>query len=851
MTAGDRVADFVVSHSRLVIVILLLVTAGVAAGVDPSPDSRSIGDVQADSPEQRALDDIEANFSTDDRTVAQVVVRGDDVLTRESMVETLRLQRTLRDDEEIGPTLADDRPTVGLANLVATAAIHAGGGESATGTPSLDDQISRLESMDDDEFDRVLSAVLDPESESVPADPYRFLPSDYEPGTTDAEARTLFVFQTTDEGGTGDEGATGDEDATDDDSTGVTTDEAFDAQVAIADIVDERFGDSAFVFGAGIVESESGNALVDSFVVLLPLAFLLVLVVLAVAYRDVLDVALGLVGVGLVLAWLGGVMGWLGIPSSQLLIAVPFLLIGLSIDYALHVVMRYREAGREAPEADPAAAMRAGLAGVLVALAAATLSTGIGFLSNLVSSIPAIRDFALLSAAGIFATFVVFGLLVPALKVELDGWLADRGRDRRKTAFGVEAGVANRVLSVGGEAALRVPVAVVALALVVSAAGGVAATDIDTEFNEQDFLPLDAPEWAKSLPGPLAPGDYDIRENAEFVGDSFARPGGGGQTEVLVEGNVTDPETLDRIVEGQRVASDRAAFVARSDGTATVESPATVLRSVADRDEDLARRIDASDTDGDGLPDENLTAVYDALFDAAPEEAATVLHRTDDGRYVAARLSLSVRGSASAQDAAADTRAVAEAVADAPRASAIATGGQVVTAVAQDGLLETLVEALAVTLVAILGLLAALYWRRYRAPALGVVTLVPVVCALAWLLGTMWVLDIPFNTETAVITSLAIGLGVDYSIHFSERFVEERRGSDSTAETLRTTITGTGGALLGSATTTAAGFGVLGFALTPPIRRFGIVTGLSIVFAFVACMTVLPSLLVLWDRYVA
>ncbi|MFC6729237.1 MMPL family transporter, partial [Natronoarchaeum mannanilyticum] len=48
--------------------------------------------------------------------------------------------------------------------------------------------------------------------------------------------------------------------------------------------------------------------------------------------------------------------------------------------------------------------------------------------------------------------------------------------------------------------------------------------------------------------------------------------------------------------------------------------------------------------------------------------------------------------------------------------------------------------------------------------------------------------------------------------------------------------------------TTATGFGVLALALAPPLQRFGIVTGLSIVYAFVACITVLPSLLVLRER---
>ncbi len=89
--------------------------------------------------------------------------------------------------------------------------------------------------------------------------------------------------------------------------------------------------------------------------------------------------------------------------------------------------------------------------------------------------------------------------------------------------------------------------------------------------------------------------------------------------------------------------------------------------------------------------------------------------------------------------------------------TAVAAGGPVTTAVVQDALLETLVQAFAVTLVVILVFLTILYWVRHRKPAFGVLTLAPVVAALAWLLGTMAVLDVPFNSETAVITSLAIG----------------------------------------------------------------------------------------------
>lgn len=51
--------------------------------------------------------------------------------------------------------------------------------------------------------------------------------------------------------------------------------------------------------------------------------------------------------------------------------------------------------------------------------------------------------------------------------------------------------------------------------------------------------------------------------------------------------------------------------------------------------------------------------------------------------------------------------------------------------------------------------------------------------------------------------------------------------------------------------TTAGGFGVLMFAIVPPIAQFGLVSALSIVYAFVATVLVLPSLLVLWTHYAA
>ena len=892
---SDRYATWLVEHSRAVVIAVLVVTALVAAGsaVGETEDA-GIGEFVVDTEETAAGDYVEDRYDTDDRLLTQIVTRGEDVLSRDSLLESLRLQADARADESIAETLAEPG-FVGFENLVASMAVAED--READGAPppdeevaGIDEQIEALETRSDEEVEGLVQAILefdadvDGTTSTAPVgveDPRAFLAQDTDE-SDDVDARLTFLYQVDD---------SGDED---------DPEAAYNAQLAVESIFEERF-DDGFVFGGGITDAASASAVGDSFVIITPVALVLVLGVLGFTYRDVVDVLVALFGIGVVMAWVAGIMGWLEIPMSQLLIAVPFLLIGLSIDYALHVVMRYREARafEDAETADRSgsgmgennaeemhsspdagedgsgevgarsygrrptvrAGMAVGFGGVVLALAAATVSTGVGFLSNVVSPLPAIRDFAVLSAGGIFATFVAFGILVPALKVEVDTLLERRfGRNRAKPAFGMTPGPVNRLLSGGVSLARRAPVVVVFVAFLLAVGGAYGATTIDTEFNEADFLPEDAPEWAKSLPGPFEPDTYTIADDAAYLAENFQDRGEGGQAEILIRDGVTDPDVLVTI-EGVRTGEwgslrpteptpiDATPTIdVDADGNRAIEGPTTALFAVAADDETVSEAIDERDETGDGLPNDDVATVFDLAYEADAETMEPVLERAIDGEYESMRLIVSVQGDAASQSVADDLALVAGDVERAAGVSAIPTGGPVETAVIQDALLETLVQAFAVTLVVILAFLTLLYWIRHRALTLGAIAIAPVVAALAWLLGTMALVDVPFNSETAVITSLAIGLGVDYSIHVTERFVAERDRVSDLGEALSRTVTGTGGALLGSATTTAAGFGVLALALAPPLQRFGLVTGLAIVFAFVACLTVLPCLLVVRER---
>lgn len=771
----------------------------------------------------------------------EVDLRADEenVLTKEVYLQQLHAQRALMENRTVNRTLLAAQRPLSIANVVAIIAIRRAEGSTVEEVnieprPPLEEQISALESLGAYRTELYTSyaigIVLTDYDHTWPeGGGFAFVPTSYEANQKTARASTIVVSHRK---------ATGSR-------------ELEDAQVAMEAIVDDRLEHTdAIAVGDGIIDHELRQSALDSLLIVGPVGALFVLLVLLVAYRDVLDVLLGVFGVGLVLLWTFGYMGWAGVTFNQLFVAVPVFLMGLSIDFAIHVFMRYREerASREAPDGPERvvrSSMAVALAGVGAALVLVTATTATGFLSNLASGVAPIREFAVVSAVGIVAALVVFGTLIPALKVEFDAWLEVRGYDRGRRAFGT-SGPLSAVLAGSIAAAKAAPWAVVALALLAAFGGVYGATTLDTSFEDDDLLVDEVPGWAQEFPEPFRPGEYSAQSNLRYVEESnFVYRG--SLTEILVRGDLTQPDTLERV----KAASDKANrtdvvlyLPNRHPGTRSV---VTTMHAVAGENESFNRTLHEADTDGDDIPDRNLEQVYDAFYATAPEAASVWLHR-EEGEYRAIRIRVPVNASFSEAKIARQVR-LAPTPLEGNGLRPIATGDPVQNQAVTSQLLATVVESLAITLAVVLVMLVAAYHRSDGAPTLGAVTLLPVLLAVAWILGTMALLDIPFNVMTALITSFTIGLGVDYTIHVSERYVQELGRRESVDDALRRSVLGTGGALLGSATTTAGGFGVLAFAILAPLQQFGIVTGLTIVYSFLASVFVLPSMLAIWTRY--
>jgi predicted RND superfamily exporter protein len=181
--------------------------------------------------------------------------------------------------------------------------------------------------------------------------------------------------------------------------------------------------------------------------------------------------------------------------------------------------------------------------------------------------------------------------------------------------------------------------------------------------------------------------------------------------------------------------------------------------------------------------------------------------------------------------------------------SSILTGGSVVGVLMLDLLNESQTNTLILTLIVCMVFMILVFYIKDRSIMLGIMTMLPVIFCVLWILGTMYLLGISLNIMTLMVTSLTIGIGVDYGIHISHRFGEDIGEFESISDAIHNTVTHTGLALFGGATTTIAGFGLIGFASMPPIAQFGMITALTIFYSSVASVFVLPTFLVLWAKW--
>ncbi|MDR1398336.1 MAG: MMPL family transporter [Treponema sp.] len=128
----------------------------------------------------------------------------------------------------------------------------------------------------------------------------------------------------------------------------------------------------------------------------------------------------------------------------------------------------------------------------------------------------------------------------------------------------------------------------------------------------------------------------------------------------------------------------------------------------------------------------------------------------------------------------------------------------------------------------------------YKSFAAGVIGAIPLVLAIICNFATMGFLGIKLNIGTALIASISVGIGIDYTIHFIDTFKREFTQGDGY---LRRTFIGSGKAIIINAVSVGAGFGVLAFSRFRMLSEFGALIMLSMCISAAVSLTVIPALL--------
>jgi predicted RND superfamily exporter protein len=130
----------------------------------------------------------------------------------------------------------------------------------------------------------------------------------------------------------------------------------------------------------------------------------------------------------------------------------------------------------------------------------------------------------------------------------------------------------------------------------------------------------------------------------------------------------------------------------------------------------------------------------------------------------------------------------------------------------------------------------------------GVFAAIPIISTIMILFGVMGFAGIPLNIATVLVASIAMGTGIDYSIHVISHFNRHIKEGATISDALDETIGISGKAIFINVISVTAGFLVLLFSEMVPLQYFGLLVSLSMIGSGLSALTLLPVILILAHR---
>ena len=577
------------------------------------------------------------------------------------------------------------------------------------------------------------------------------------------------------------------------------------ACACLSDTVDQllqRFDfEETHVAGRCVGQTYYTRLMQQEVLIFLSASVLLVLVFLGLAFRSLWGMLVPLAVVGLAVIWTVGLMRALDQPLDVISNVIPSILLVVGLSAVIHIIAKYQEELRWGRPAGPA--LRTALRQVSRANLLTALTTAVGFLTLLTAKIPAIRSFAVFASIGVVLAFGLAYTVLPAaltllhgqgrpvaarhtpLRRGLDRWLhaTFRWLIRRRWWVGT-AGLLLTGLSLAGLAYLRVN------SYLLEDLKADNPLRQDFAFYEDHFagarsfelvltLPPDAPGW--DHPSVWPPVDRLHRYLRQTYGI----------------GQLTSPLTFLKRLNRAWHGADQASYRLPQDSTLFARLWKQLDRFGQQRDVDAYLRTREIRISG-LMPDLGSQVI-------AARNAA--LRRWLDQHLPGYQYRLT--GVPTLLDR--SNRLVA------------------------DNVLQGLLIAFA-----LVALLMGWLFRDWR---MVFVALLPNVLPLLMIGGLMGALGIDLKLSTAIIFTISFGIAVDDTLHFMNRLRWELAAGRSWPYAIKRTFLATGQAIVVTTLVLSGGFLLLTVSDFLGTFYIGLLVSLTLVFAVLADLLLLPVLL--------
>lgn len=531
--------------------------------------------------------------------------------------------------------------------------------------------------------------------------------------------------------------------------------------------------------------------------ILIPLALVIMLTVLKLSLGDWRSVFIPFTVVILSTVVTMGLIPLLGWKFSIIMCLAPIILISVANNYGIYLVSRHKELGRADMPLTGKETVRAITGSLNMPILFSGLTTIAGLLGLLTHSIIPARQVGILAATGVSLALAMSLLLIPALI-----YLQHTPGRKPLPPPSEKNDLINRALSVISSVVIRRPGKVLLISFVITLLLGTGMVFLKIDTNQENFFPRKHP----------------VRKAAEIINTKF----GGSQTvSVMITGDIKDPVLMQGI-------DDLTHRLKASEGVGSVFSISDVVREMS------KALYDPSEDGYDRIPSSRAAiAQMFELYNMSgnPDDFSQLMNFENTSAHLLVRLS---------QPEHKIVRNLRDEIksytADFP--ARVTTGGYafIMNDFAQkiiNGQVSSLVFALIIVFI-----LLAIIFRSVKG---GLTGSIPLAASIMIQFGVMGMTGVAIDAATALLSSIMIGVGVDFTIQFLWRYKIELSKGGTHAEAVAATYRTTGRSIVINGLSVMAGFSATFLSGFLSIRFFGYLTLLAIGSCLLYAIIVMPA----------